>query len=136
MDERLATAVRDRAAHLCEYCRLPDWLHPGTFEVEHVIAKKHRGPTTLGNLAYSCLHCNRHKGTDLAGLDLITSRTKLIRLFNPRRHKWERHFSWDGPILLGRTSIGRATVHVLFMNDPVRVSLRAELIDEGEFPTR
>jgi hypothetical protein len=134
MDERLAAAVRERAAHQCEYCRLPDWLHPGVFEVEHVIAKKHRGPTALGNLAYACLHCNRHKGTDLAGIDSITSRTKLVRLFNPRRHKWDRHFHRDGPLLLGRSAMGRVTIQVLSMNDPVRVALRAELIDEGVFP--
>src|SRR5579872_445677 len=130
MDELLISAVRDRAARICEYCHMPDAIHPGTFELEHIIAIKHRGPTTLGNLAYACLHCNRHKGTDLAGIDPITSRTKLVRLFNPRRHKWTRHFRWDGPILVGRTAIGRVTVHVLSMNDPVRVQLRAELIEE------
>jgi hypothetical protein len=134
MDERLIAAVRIRAANVCEYCRLPEGLHPGVFEVEHIIARKHRGPTSLGNLAYACLHCNRHKGTDLAGIDALTSRTKLVRLFNPRRHKWARHFRWDGPILIGRTAIGRVTVHVLAINDPVRISLREELMDEGLFP--
>jgi hypothetical protein len=57
-----------------------------------------------------------------------------VRLFNPRRHKWARHFRWDGPLLVGRTPIGRVTVHVLGMNDPIRVALRQELIEEGLFP--
>jgi hypothetical protein len=118
----------------CEYCQLSEDCHPGVFEVEHVIAKKHGGPTTLRNLAYSCLHCNRHKGTDLAGIDRITSRTKLVRLFNPRKHQWDRHFRWDGPYLVGRSPIGRVTIQVLEMNDPVRVALRGELIEEGLFP--
>jgi hypothetical protein len=133
MDEELIEAVRSRAGYACEYCRLPEALHPGPFEVEHIIARQHGGPTVLSNLAYSCLHCNRHKGPNLAGIDVATSRTKLVRLFNPRQHKWERHFRWDGPRLIGRTPIGRVTVHVLAMNDPVRVALRQELIDEGEF---
>jgi hypothetical protein len=134
MDDLLADRVRTRAGGICEYCRLPDAFHPGVFEVEHVIALKHGGPTALGNLAYSCLHCNRHKGTDLAGIDRVTSRTRLVRLFNPRRHKWGRHFRWDGALLVGITAIGRVTIHVLQMNDPTRMELRQELIDEGVFP--
>jgi len=134
MDEQLAEAVRTRANRICEYCRLPRAFHPGPFEIEHVIAQKHLGPTTFGNLAYSCLHDNRHKGSNLAGIDRATSRTKLVRLFNPRRHKWERHFRWDGPMIMGRTAIGRVTVQVLELNDPTRIALRLELIDEGVFP--
>jgi hypothetical protein len=135
MDEAIASAVRDRAARICEYCRLPQRLHPGPFEIDHVIAKKHAGPTILGNLAFACLHCNKHKGSDLAGIDCETSRTKLVRLFNPRRHKWERHFRWDGPNLVGRTAIGRVTLYVLEMNAPGRITLREQLIAEGVFPS-
>ena len=59
---------------------------------------------------------------------------KVIRLFHPRRHSWDRHFRWDGPRLVGRTPIGRATVAVLAMNHPDRIALRELLIDEGVFP--
>lgn len=134
MDESLARQVIERAGRLCEYCRIPQKHQPGPFEVEHIIPRQHGGPTTLANLAYSCLHCNRHKGPNLAGMDRLTARTKLVRLFNPRRHKWERHFRWEGAFLVGRTPIGRVTVHVLAMNDPVRVALRAELMEEALFP--
>jgi hypothetical protein len=58
MTDRLADPVRTKAMHACEYCRLSEDCHPGVFEVEHVIAKKHGGPTTLAHLAYSCLHWN------------------------------------------------------------------------------
>jgi hypothetical protein len=81
-----------------------------------------------------CFSCNRHKGPNLAGIDRTTSRTKLVRLFNPRRQKWERHFRWEGPYLVGRTPVGRVTVDVLAMNDPVRVAVRQELVDEGLWP--
>jgi hypothetical protein len=134
MDETLVRQVRERAGDVCEYCRLPRAHHPGPFETEHVIPEQHGGPTRLSNLAYACLHCNRHKGPNLSGIDWRTSRTKLVRIFNPRRHKWGWHFRWEGPVLIGRTAIGRVTVHVLAMNDPVRVALRQQLLDEGVFP--
>jgi hypothetical protein len=134
MDERLVATVRERAGGVCEYCRLPESHHPESFEIEHVVPRKHGGGTVLGNLAYACLRCNRHKGPNLAGIDRVTSRTKLVRLFDPRRHKWNWHFRRDGPYLIGQTPIGRVTVLVLVMNDPVRVTLRQQLINEGLFP--
>jgi hypothetical protein len=134
MDELLIQQVRQRANLICEYCRLPQSHHPIPFEVDHVIARQHGGPTALGNLAFTCLHCNRHKGPNLAGIDRQTSRTRLVRLFNPRRHRWAYHFYWDEPRAVGRTPIGRVTVTVLAMNEPIRVALRETLIDEGVFP--
>jgi 5-methylcytosine-specific restriction endonuclease McrA len=67
MDETLIEAVRIRAGYACEYCRLPEALHPGPFEVEHVTAKQHHGATVLSNLAYACLLCNRRKGPQSLG---------------------------------------------------------------------
>lgn len=124
-----------RAHHTCEYCRLPAVRHPGPFEIEHVTPIQHGGTDAFGNLAYACMHCNRHKGPNIAGIDRRTSRTRLVRLFHPRRHVWGYHFVWDGPLLRGRTAIGRVTVEVLNMNAPLRVALRAQLIAEGVFPT-
>ena len=132
MDESLAQEVRDRAGGTCEYCRLPDSLHDIPFEIDHAVAIKHHGPTVSSNLVYSCLRCNRHKGTDLTGFDPKTR--KLTRLFNPRRHIWSRHFRWVGPLLVGRTAVGRTTVDVLDTNDPTRLALRQQLITEGVFP--
>ncbi len=79
-----------------------------------------------------CHFCNSHKGPNLAGIDPATG--KLVVLFNPRSQKWGRHFRWDGPHLIGRTAIGRATIVVLAMNGLVRVALRAALIADGLFP--
>ncbi len=56
--------------------------------------------------------------------------------FNPRRHKWEKHFRWEGPHLAGQTPIGRATVATLRINDYLRVLVRKELIEENVFPAR
>ncbi len=105
-----------------------------SFPIDHIIARQHGGLTLLGNLAMSCLHCNSHKGPNIAGVDPLTR--KLTKLFNPRRHRWERHFRWDGPYLLGRTAVGRATIVVLAMNHPDLLEVREALIDEGVFPPR
>jgi 5-methylcytosine-specific restriction endonuclease McrA len=105
MDETLAQEVRERAGNVCEYCRLPKAQHLALFEIEHIIPKQHGGPTSISNLAYACIHCNRHKGPNLSGIDWVMSRTKIIRLFHPRRHKWGWHFRWEGPVLVGRTPL-------------------------------
>jgi hypothetical protein len=132
MDAALARQIWQRARRRCEYCRMPQDHDEATFEIDHIIARKHGGPTAANNLALSCFWCNSFKGSDLGGVDAHTR--KLTPLFNPRRHKWGRHFRWDGPFLRGRTPIGRVTVAVLRINDPFRVELREGLIDEGVFP--
>jgi len=130
MDELQAGKVRERAREKCEYCRMPQILYPTVpFPIDHIIAKQHGGLTELYNLANSCLHCNTHKGPNIAGIEPVTR--KLTKLFNPRRHKWERHFRWRGAYLLGRTAIGRTTIVVLAMNHPDVVEVRMELLDEG-----
>jgi hypothetical protein len=133
MDEALAQFVRDRAGYACEYCRIPQVFYPTvTFPIDHIIARQHGGETTAENLAMSCLHDNSYKGPNIAGIDPRTR--KLTPLFNPRRHRWRAHFRWNGPIIVGRTPVGRATVLVLNMNHPDAVAVRAALIEEGVFP--
>jgi hypothetical protein len=132
MDEALIRLVWLRAGNCCEYCRICQEFDETTFEIDHIISKKHKGPTVPGNLALSCFWCNVYKGTDIAGRDPWTR--KLTPLFNPRRHKWARHFRWQGGLLLGRTAIGRVTIVVLNMNAPFRVALREGLIQQGLFP--
>ncbi len=132
MDAALVRQVWLRAHGCCEYCQMSQEFGDATFEIDHIVARKHGGPTVAGNLALSCISCNSFKGTDLAGLDPRTH--KLTPLFHPRREKWTRHFRWNGPILEGRTPIGRVTIAVLHINDPSRVALRAALIEAGAFP--
>src|SRR5436309_12248135 len=115
MDEKLRALVRRRARYRCEYCGLPEAHAPVVpLHLEHITARKHHGPTRASNLALACHHDNYHKGTDLVGIDPRTE--KRVPLFNPRRHKWQHHFRWEGVILIGKTAIGRATVDVLAMN--------------------
>ena len=54
MNRALVTLVRRRAGECCEYCRLPQSHSAIPFEINHVIARKHGGPTADGNLALAC----------------------------------------------------------------------------------
>lgn len=134
MNEATKRRVRKRAGERCEYCHLPEAHVLTPFQMEHVVARQHRGGDSLGNLAYSCLRCNLHKGPNLTGIDKQTR--KLTKLFNPRRHKWAWHFRWEGAVIAGKTAIGRTTVEVLAMNDPDRVALRQELLKQGLLPLK
>ncbi len=128
----LRQKVAERAKHCCEYCRLPEAWTSLPFQQDHVIAEKHEGETSLANLAYACLHCNSFKGPNIAGCDSHTG--DVVRLFNPRRDRWDEHFEWGGPMMVARTAIGRVTIAVLRINLPYRVAARASLIDEGLLP--
>jgi hypothetical protein len=133
MKAALIRLVWHRAGHCCEYCRMPQEWDPTPFEIDHIIADKHKGPTVASNLCLSCFYCNSFKGSDISSLDAVT--LKLTPLFNPRRHKCSRHFRWEGANLVGRTAIGRVTVELLRINDPFRVEFREELMAEGLYPS-
>lgn len=124
--------VRTRAGAACEYCRLPEAVSAAVFVTEHVIARQHGGGDGPDNLAYACDRCNLHKGPNIAGLDPDTG--QLTRLFHPRTDDWDDHFEWFGHVLIGRTPIGRTTVRVLAVNDPIARTVRAALMAEGVFP--
>jgi hypothetical protein len=128
----LRERVVARAGGCCEYCQLPQEYDPLPFHVEHVISRKHRGPTVTGNLALSCPGCNLCKASNVAGLDPKTG--KLSRLFHPRTDAWDEHFRWDGAMVVGITSVGRTTVDVLSINDAERIRLREHLIELAVFP--
>ena len=132
MDAALIRLVWQRAHALCEYCRIPQGYDPVLFEIDHIIARKHRGVTREGNLALACYACNLHKGPNLTGRDPSTGR--IVRLFHPRRHRWARHFRWNGALLLGRTAIGRTTIATLKINAQHRVEFREVLLAEGTLP--
>ena len=133
MNARTRALVWSRAGRRCEYCRIHQEDEPFyRLHVEHIVAKQHGGTDDPDNLALACHHDNDHKGPNLSGIDPETG--KVVRLFHPRRQRWSRHFRFEGPIIVGRTQCGRATVAVLALNAPDRVELRAELIAGGLFP--
>src|SRR5689334_1530994 len=130
--EALRRSVMVRAKNCCEYCLIPQESKLFTFEVDHIIAEKHRGVTQDDNLCLSCLDCNRGKGSDFASFDPETG--EIARLFNPRQDQWHEHFWLNGAVIEPKTAKGRVTVFLLHLNDEVRVSERTALIEAGRYP--
>ncbi|MCW5553724.1 MAG: HNH endonuclease [Verrucomicrobiae bacterium] len=132
MDAELRRLVWERAGRRCEYCRMRQEFDELTFQIEHIIPRKHHGTSDAENLALACFACNNHKVTNLTGVDPNTGDT--TRLYHPRKDKWEEHFEWNEEWLIGRTPIGRTTIDVLAINLSYRCELRLTLIEEGVFP--
>jgi hypothetical protein len=142
VDAETIRIVRDRAVGLCEYCQLPAALHPAPFQTDHIIARQHcetawrdsmarqhGGTDHPDNLALACIHCNRYKGPNIAGIDPETD--ELTRLFHPRTDVWNHHFTRRGAEILPLSDIGRVTARVLNMNDPEVLWLRETLALEA-----
>ncbi len=129
----LRRQVIRRAANCCEYCLISQDVAGSRHQVDHVIAEKHQGETTLENLALSCTLCNRRKGSDISSLDPSTG--NLSALFNPRIQHWSEHFRLDGASIVGLTAEGRTTVAFLQLNTMERLIERSEFIRAGLYPS-
>jgi 5-methylcytosine-specific restriction endonuclease McrA len=130
MDEATRQLVRTRAEQRCEYCRLPQSAYLPRFHVEHIRAESHGGCDDPDNLCLACPRCNRQKGPNLSAHDPVTD--ELVPLFNPRTDIWSDHFTYRDEWIDGRTKIGRATVHLLKMNEEQRRRVRWHLQQHGE----
>lgn len=130
-DQRVIIA---RAQGRCEYCQ--SWMNYATqsFVFEHIIPLSRNGKSTLENLALSCGGCNGHKYNKVEAPDPIGG--TLTPLFDPRRQKWQDHFSWDENYLhaVGLTAIGRVTVITLKLNRLGVVNMRTLLHLAGKHP--
>jgi len=103
---------------------------------EHIIPKSKGGKSEPGNLALACAWCNGFKGVKTHARDPKTG--KLVRLFNPRKDCWNKHFRWSKDLtrIEGLTAIGRATVEALRLNRDKLVQLRMLLLTIGEHPAQ
>lgn len=118
-----ARLVKARAGRCCEYCQIFDEDLDSPFQIDHIIPTCHGGLTAIENLAYACWACNSFKGPNLTGIDPETNR--VVRLFHPRKDRWNAHFRWEGVTLLGLTTTGRVTIRLLRIN-------RADAVDHRE----
>jgi len=133
ISEELRRLVAIRAEHLCEYCLIHE---EDTFlgcEVDHIISVKHGGQTEADNLAYSCVFCNRQKGSDIGSILWRTD--EFIRFFNPRIDRWGEHFRLDGAVIQPQTGIGEVTGRILGFNHSNRLLERRTLMAVGRYPT-
>ena len=118
IDESARLLVIGRARRRCEYCLVLEDNAGFPHEIDHIISRKHRGSSGIGNLANACILCNRYKGTDIASID---HSGRPIRLFDPRRDSWDEHFKLDGPIIQPLTPVGEVTARMLRLNAAERV---------------
>ena len=118
----LKRLVTERAKERCEYCRQPQGLSLFSFEMEHIISRKHDGPTTVENLALACSQCNGYKGSDLGSIDPETG--VLTPFYHPRLQVWLEHVRLERGEILLLTAEGRVTVKILRLNLPERVEER------------
>jgi hypothetical protein len=132
IDAELRRFVAERAGYCCEYCLLHvNDTYLGC-EIDHIISLKHGGKAETDNLAYSCVFCNRHKGSDIGSL--IIGIDEFIRFYNPRKDQWAEHFEIDGAIIRPITNIGEVTCKILNFNYPERIIERKSLIDIDRYP--
>jgi hypothetical protein len=128
----LRRQVIRRAGGRCEYCLIHQEDAVARHQIDHVIAEKHGGPTTVENLALSCVLCNLRKGSDLSSIDPDTG--KVTTIFNPRTQAWWDHFLVEGVRIVGISPEGRTTVQLLQLNSHQRLAERRELRRAGRFP--
>ncbi len=125
--------VARRADFRCEYCLIQERDSGFPHQVDHIISRKHGGPSSAENLALACIICNRNKGSDIASL--IEQTGEVVRLFNPRMDRWAEHFQIDGQSIEPLSQVGSVTVRLLRLNSAERLSERALLQTLGLYPT-
>jgi HNH endonuclease len=132
--ETIQLTVRDRAKYLCEFCHADERWQYVKFTVDHVMPLSLGGSDRLDNLTLACFHCNRRKTNRLMAKDPISEIE--VPIFNPRQDVWAEHFIWseDGSIVIGVTTIGRATVAALLLNRERVVPIRMADREIGRHP--
>jgi hypothetical protein len=132
LPEALRQEVILRANFRCEYCLYPEDRSAFAHQVDHIVSRKHGGSSTVDNLAYCCIFCNRYKGSDVAAIDAQTG--EAVRLFHPRRDRWSAHFRISGATIEPLTPEGEVTARLLRFNQAERIVERAILQSAGHYP--
>jgi hypothetical protein len=131
----VARRVRKAAQNRCGYCLSPQHLVMARLEIEHLIPLSKGGSSEESNLWLACPICNGYKADKTEAIDPETKES--VPLFNPRSQIWSEHFRWieNGLKLQGLTSIGRATIAALRLNDDADVlTVRSYWILAGWHP--
>jgi len=118
----------------CAYCHTKEVNAGQPMTIDHIVPKSQGGETIFENLCFACRCCNEFKSDKTTEQDPLTG--ERVPLFNPRQHNWNEHFIWDesGIVLLGITTIGRATIVALRINNPVIIAARRRWVSVGWHP--
>ena len=113
----LQNQVRKDAKRRCGYCLTQRKLIGQPMTMEHLVPESKGGTTTRDNLWLACRRCNQYRGSTTHAIDPLTG--NKVPLFNPRKQTWSAHFVWSSDFskIIGLTSVGRATVEVLHLNN-------------------
>ena len=122
VSEQTRADVARRAGHRCEYCLIHEDDAGFPHQIDHIVSRKHGGSSDFANLAYACVLCNRHKGSDIASI--TPEKDEAVWLFHPRRDRWTDHFRLDAGFIEPLTDTGRATVRLLRLNAAERLAER------------
>ncbi|MEM8527233.1 MAG: HNH endonuclease signature motif containing protein [Bacteroidota bacterium] len=133
ISDKTRQIVAERANFQGEYCRIYEDNSFYTFQIEHIISRKHGGNSELENLAYACPSCNRLKGSDLGSILLPDE--QFFRFFHPRKNEWLDHFEfYPNCSLYAKTSEAEVTIKIFQLNHPDTIIERKLLIEMGLFP--
>lgn len=101
---------------------------------DHIQPRSKGGETAFENICLAYRSCNEFTADSTEAVDPLTG--EKISLFNPRTQKWSDHFTWssDATRVEGLTTIGRATIVCLRMNNPVIVVARRRWTMSGWHP--
>ena len=116
-----------------KYCLIHQSDACFSFHIDHIVSRKQRGPTNSANLALACLRCNVAKGTDVGAL--IGRPPRLVRLYHPRKDRWDTHFRLAAARIIPLSEEGEAPIRLLDLNAADRMLLRKTLIKAGRYPS-
>jgi 5-methylcytosine-specific restriction endonuclease McrA len=127
---RVAAADRQR----CAYCLTGEAITGLPLTIDHIQPVSLGGETIFNNLCLACRSCNEVKANRNASIDPLTG--EEVPHFHPRRERWGDHFAWnlDGSHIEGLTSVGRATIVTLKMNNALVVAARTRWVLAGWHP--
>lgn len=138
MSTYLSSELRRRLSEVdkrrCAYCHTSQVNTGQPLTVDHILPQAQGGATIFENLCFACRRCNEFKGSRITAQDPLTGET--VALYHPRRNIWREHFDWSssGAELVGLTTIGRATIVALNMNNPLIVAVRRRWVSVGWHP--
>ena len=120
----------------CGYCLTQEDNTGAELDVDHIIPEAAGGETKEANLWLACTKCNEYKGDQFEAPDPQSG--EIVPLFNPRTQEWSAHFAWtpEKDIIVGQTTIGRATVVALKLNRDSLVRARRRWVTVGWHPPK
>lgn len=130
----LRRKVTAAARHRCGYCLTSQRISGAQMHVGHIVPLSQGGTSDEANLWLACAWRNSYKGTQTHAVDPQTGTE--VPLFNPRTQIWSEHFCWsdNGIEIIGVTSIGRATVEALRLNNDFILPARRQWVLAGWHP--